>query len=445
MLILEDKNNDMEKTLVGMLLRWPEKLPETDGLQAMDFGHIALSLIYSVICQFKAEGKPVDMYTVDEAASKKLGRSVSLDIMECIEHAVAPAKMEEYAAAIRENSLRRRMSALYDKAAGDVRDGEKTVSEVVNMVQLSSDALNSQEGGWVDVATSAIDTYGDVEDLATGKVKVCTTGIAPLDELTGGFHPGELTIIGARPSVGKSAFGMHCAMAAADQGRSVCFVTAEMSINQITLRLLANRSNLDGKLLRKAETITQHVFNKLNEGMLGLDGVPLWFLDETSLERIIAAARSKHARGECDILFIDYLQLLLVDGMFSDDWQRLGRISQLLKKLAKELNIPVVALSQLTRQTGPATLPRIDALRGSGNLEQDADNVILLHRVEYRDDKALEDHQRLLFDMCQRSGTRLLLVSVAKQRQGPIGIFAMEFRSGRMGFLPFDQNTDQSR
>jgi replicative DNA helicase len=209
-----------------------------------------------------------------------------------------------------------------------------------------------------------------------------------------------------------------------------------MISSQIGQRLLSDASGVNGMRLRAPQYIQPDDWEALSKGMNDFSALPMQFLFERNVEEICAQVRAQHSRGLCDFLVVDYMQLLTTHERIRDDWLRVGHISQMLKALTTDLKIPVIGLAQVARQNGVATVPKLDSLRGSGNLEQDADNVILLHRVESRDDDALTDDERMVFEQCVGKGYNLMILNVAKQRQGRVGLVSCIFDPAHMRYAP---------
>ena len=211
-----------------------------------------------------------------------------------------------------------------------------------------------------------------------------------------------------------------------------------MIASQIGQRILADASGVNGMRLRMPKQIKDNEWSKLTQGLSDWAVLPMTFLFSREIEEICTQARLQHERGKCDMLIVDYIQLLTTRQSFEADRLRIGYISKQLKHLSTDLKIPVIALAQVARQnSGAASLPRLDSLKGSGNMEEDADNVILMHRAETKDDDALADDERAAFDNITSKGCKLILLNVAKQRQGRTGITSAIFDPRYMRYAPF--------
>lgn len=427
---------EAEKALIGTLIRWPDKLDRLTQIRANDFSERLYREIYATLHEMRAAGTEIDMITLDARMEARLGRSVSVELIECTQAVLSGAMLDAYAGIVLEASERRRIAAIGRRLIERSEDAE---SDIQTMLAGARDALSQVHvvrSDWVEMSDVLIEAYEDIEARANGSITPCVSGLSTLDERTGGFFPGELTIIGARPSVGKTAFGMSIAVASALKGHRVCVVSAEMIAPQVGQRLLSDASQVNGMRLRSPQYLQPEDWTALSRGMSDYGQLPISFLFQRCVEDICAQVRAQHAKGLCDMLVVDYMQLLTTREKIKDDWLRVGHISQMLKALTTDLRIPVIGLAQVARQNGPASVPRLDSLRGSGNLEQDADNVILLHRVESKSDDALTDDERAAYDGCIGRGLNVMVLNVAKQRQGRVGLITALFDPRYMRYAP---------
>jgi replicative DNA helicase len=246
-------------------------------------------------------------------------------------------------------------------------------------------------------------------------------GFARLDEQTGGLHPGELIILAARPSMGKTAFALNVAENVAVQQKApVLFVSLEMSSLELADRLLCSMARVNGHRMRNG-TLTPQDRDRLAEKSSALSQSPFFVDDSPSrtMTEIAAAARRIIRRhGNLGLIVIDYLQLIDPDNPRDPRQEQVARIARRLKGMARELKVPVMCLAQLNRQTeaGKDNIPRLSHLRESGAIEQDADVVMFVHREEYYQRGEAKD---------QYAGQAQIIV--AKQRNGPVGDVDLEF------------------
>jgi replicative DNA helicase len=257
------------------------------------------------------------------------------------------------------------------------------------------------------------------------------TGFADLDRQTSGLRPGQLVLLGARPSMGKSALSLNIAeFAARKTGRSVLYFSMEMGNREQGLRILAGNAGVHVHRLVSGR-VYEHEWPRVSEAVGNLNDVPLYFNEAGGLpvsEVRAMARRARRDHGELSLIVVDYVQLMVAEASSeSNRATQLSDISRGLKLLAKELNVPVLALSQLNRglETRPNKRPVMSDLRDSGSLEQDADIVLFIYRDEVynpnSDDKGTAE------------------IIIGKQRNGPIGTIRLTFRADQTRFLNFSK------
>jgi replicative DNA helicase len=282
-------------------------------------------------------------------------------------------------------------------------------------------AENRLSGGFVPLSVAAEQSLKWIEEL-TERQELITgvaTGYPQLDEMTAGLQPNDLIILAARPSMGKTALALNiCTHAALQHGQRVGVCSLEMSHQQLFLRMLCSEGRVDSHRLRTGR-INREQWQDIIRIYGKLSDVPI-FIDDTPgmgiMEMRAKARRLKREKG-LDLLIVDYLQLMEGRGAYTSRQQEISDISRSLKELAKELNIPVLALSQLSRapeQRGGDRRPQLSDLRESGAIEQDADVVMFLYRPELynKEDPSLEGKAELI---------------IGKQRNGPIGTVQLNF------------------
>jgi replicative DNA helicase len=253
------------------------------------------------------------------------------------------------------------------------------------------------------------------------------SGFKDLDEITGGFQPGNLIIIAARPSMGKSALVTNIAEnAAIDYGKAVALFSLEMSETELAQRFVASQARVKGEELRKGR-VAEHRWAKIVEASARLANAPL-FIDDSSdvgMLEIRAKARRLHQQHELGLVIVDYLQLMRPDHTIESRVQQVGEMSRGLKILARELSVPVIALSQLSRAVESRTdkRPILSDLRESGQIEQDADLVAFIYREEYYDKDS------------EREGIADIII--AKHRNGALGDVELTFAKEYPKFLNY--------
>lgn len=397
-------------------------------LKAGDFYLDRHRAIYGVMAELYGSDKPCDELTVNEALvtagliDEAGGKNY---VSELAAKVPAPGNAKHYAEIVQENALLRRLLDTSHQIGAWVneRDGSgQQLSERAE--QLLFDVAHKEQAGDFRRLNEVLDDEVErLHKLSTGEIKMTGTpsGFKHLDEMTGGFQPSNLIIVAARPSVGKSAFVANVAEnVAVKSGKPVAFFSLEMSEIELAQRFIASQSKVYGEQLRKGR-VGKRDWDKVVRACGELDAAPLW-IDVTSdlgLLDLRAKARRLHAqeisRGGLGLIIVDYLQLMRMDETRNSMVEKVGQISRGLKLLASELNVPVIALSQLSRanESRPDKRPMLSDLRDSGNIEQDADLVAFL----YRDDVYRKEEER--------DGTAEVII--AKHRNGPIGMSPLTF------------------
>ena len=262
------------------------------------------------------------------------------------------------------------------------------------------------------------------------------TGIPDLDYCTGGLFDGEMTVIAARPSVGKTALGLFIAIKLAREGRKVHFVSREMSSNAIGMRILSMASGIDtGRI--KAGKITEEQWQKIARA-LGQYSTSNLIVDTDSKtpSDIKAVTKELQAKDGLDLVIIDYLQILTPDGKHNTREQEVASISRSLKNLSLDINKPVIVLAQLNRNAENKR-PTLADLRESGAIEADADNVWFLH---YPTENQLYDNQKNKFIVCKNNNYEYMEIIIGKHRNGPVGMIDVIFDPGKMRFIGFKKD-----
>lgn len=256
------------------------------------------------------------------------------------------------------------------------------------------------------------------------------TGIANLDRYTGGLHKGEVTILAARPSVGKTALALQIAVQVAQKGKTVQVFSREMSQIQLGVRLIANQGKVDGQRMRTGH-IREEDWKKIVGIQAELSNLPLYINDESSTMPDIRAVCAEKKHKGLDLVIIDYMQLIEPHKKSDTREREVAEISRAIKKMSLELDIPIIALSQLNRSTANKR-PTLDTLRESGAIEQDADNVILLHKP---DEKDIPNNDISMYRTLKSAGRDYVEVIIGKQRNGPTGMFTMSYNPRHMEFI----------
>ena len=400
-------------------------------LKADDFSLDSHRRIYTAMLKLSEAGHAVDIVTVSEELRqrKELDSVGSVPYLASLSEGL-PRKLsiESYVRIVRDKSLMRQLMTVCDMGMISAADQSQEALTVLNdvsarLVEISEHAIT---GGFSDITAIVKDSFGTIDALYEQGREV--TGLAThyveFDRMTSGLQESELIIIAARPSMGKTAWAINIAENAAVRGDKVVAVfSLEMSKSSLLRRMLASQALVNSKaiqtgmLMRDDRTKLINGLEKLMESKIFIDDTP----GITLAEMRAKARRLKQQQGKLDLIVIDYLQLMTGSNSntkgFENRTQEVSAISRGLKALAKEMKVPVVALSQLSRaseQRGGDKKPLLSDLRESGSIEQDADVVCFIHREEYydRENEDLKGKAEII---------------IAKQRNGPTGSIQLAY------------------
>ena len=403
-----------QSVLGGMLISKDAIADVIEILRGNDFYRPAHEIIYEAVLELYGHGEPVDPVTVAAELTKrgeiaKIGGAPYLHtLMSAVPTA---ANANYYAKIVREQSILRKLIEAGTKVVqlGYASEGE--VDDAVDKAQAEVFAVTERRASedYVKLNTLLPEALDQIEAISRGSVvEGVMTGFKELDILTNGLHPSNMIVVAARPAMGKSTLGLDIARQAAilDKATTVIF-SLEMSRSEITMRMLSAEARVPLNSIRSGQ-LSDEDWSRLARRMGEISEAPL-FIDDSpnlSMMEIRAKARRLKQRHDLKLIIIDYLQLMTSGKRVENRQQEVSEFSRQLKLLAKELEIPVIAISQLNRSPEQRSdkRPMLSDLRESGSIEQDADVVILLHRDD-------------VYDSQNRPGEADLMV--AKHRNGP--------------------------
>lgn len=412
-------------------------------LKAEDFYLDRHRLIYGAIYGLYEQSKPVDELTVAEALSQGAaieeagGRDY---VSELAAKVPAAANARHYAEIVQENSLMRRLLGAGQSIQTWVHERAQPPRELAEQAErlLFNVAHEEQAGDFRRVDEILGAELSRLEKLSSGETDLTgtTSGFRDIDAITGGFQPGNLIVVAARPAMGKSAFVVNIAEAVAVKaGKAAAFFSLEMSEVELAQRFIACRSRISGDSLRKGR-VSARDWPKVVRACAELENAPLWIDDSSDLGLLDLRAKarrlhaSEHGRGGLGVIIVDYMQLMRAEDSRANRVEQVAQMSRGLKILARELEVPVIALSQLSRapEQRPDKRPILSDLRESGSIEQDADVVAFLYRDEYYNPDS-ED-------------AGMAEVIIAKHRNGPIGTTKLAFLSQYPKFADLSRQPD---
>jgi replicative DNA helicase len=414
-----------QSTLGGMLLSQEAVAEVFEQVKAADFYAPKHELIFEAIVNLYSKGEPTDVITVTDELVKSgnLVRAGGADYLHTLTSIVPTAASSAfYAAIVKEKSILRHLVEVGTRIAQMGYSNEGEVEDLVNSAQAEVYSVARAN------AADEFSTLGDslqaaIDDIELaqnrgGELVGVPTGFAELDELTHGLHPGQLIIVAARPAVGKSTLAVDFIRNAAIRfNKPAIFFSLEMGRSEIAMRMLSAETSIPLQSMRKG-MVDNSDWTKIVSVRGLLNSAPLYIDDSPNLTLVEIRAKCRRLVKQygLKLIVIDYLQLLTSGKKVESRQQEVSEFSRSLKLLAKELNLPVMAISQLNRQSEQTKdkKPDISQLRESGSLEQDADVIILLHREGIGE----KDHPR--------SGEADLIL--AKQRNGPTGTITVAFQ-----------------
>ena len=403
-----------QSVLGGMLLSKDAISDVVEILRERDFYRPAHELIYDAIVDLYGRGEPADPVTVSAELTKRgdLVRAGGAPYLHTLISSVpTAANAGYYAKIIRERAIMRRLVEAGTKIVQLGYTDEGEVDDAVDQAQAEVFAVTERREAddYIQLSQLLPAALDEIEKIAAGVIgQGVKTGFKDLDALTNGFHPGNMIVLAARPAVGKSTLGLDIARyASIHKGETSVIFSLEMSRSEITMRMLSAEARVPLNNIRSGN-LTEEEWSRMARRMGEISQAPM-FIDDSpnlSLMEIRAKSRRLKQRHNLKLIVIDYLQLMTSGKRVENRQQEVSEFSRQLKLLAKELNVPVVAISQLNRSPEQRSdkKPMLSDLRESGSIEQDADVVILLHRED-------------LYDSQNRSGEADLIV--AKHRNGP--------------------------
>ena len=411
---------EAEQSVIGSMLMDREAIiTASEIVMADDFYQHQYGVMYESMVELFNEGKPVDLVTLQNRLKEKdvPPEVSSLEfVRDIITTVPTSANVKYYATIVKEKAVLRRLIRVNEEIANDCYLGRDPLETILADTEKKIfDLLQSRSSGdFVPIRQVALTVLENIEKASKTKETVTgvPTGFIDLDYKTSGFQPSDFILIAARPSMGKTAFVLNVVDHVAVKKGIPCMVfSLEMSKEQLVNRMLSMESNVDSQKLRTG-TLTDSDWDAVVEGV-GIIGGSKLIIDDTpgiSISELRSKCRKMKLEHGLGMVIIDYLQLMTGSGKSSDNRQQeISEISRSLKALAREMQAPVVALSQLSRacETRTDHRPMLSDLRESGAIEQDADVVMFL----YRDDYYNKDSE--MKDMAE--------VIIAKQRNGPIG------------------------
>lgn len=428
-------NTDMEaeKSVLGaMLMSAQAAQVARSALKRMDFYDPAHQELYCTMAQLVDGKQPVDLVTVEAAINQrgKLEAVGGLDyLIDLARYVPTTANTEAYIAILKGYRSRREFAALAEhiRKAAEGEDFEQaTLTEKIRMYLKNMDQVSGEETG---IRDKVMQLYDAIFDKPKDEWAV-KTGIDGLDELLDGLRPGRMYVIGARPGTGKTAFGLNAALRCAIAGRPALYINREMQDSDLLKRDVAAMSTATMNEL-KGGVLPEDKWESTADALNALANLPLHISSRSKTPaEIRSTALSVYEKHGLGLIVIDYLQRLRPDGRSRSRDEEIGQMSNAIKDLALDLEVPVILLSQLNRDEQNRR-PSMSRLRESGNIEQDADVVVLLHEPDEEDvPQAKREKRRGIYGI----GGKYIEMIVDKNRHGRVGIAPAAFYGAMMRY-----------
>lgn len=416
---------EAEKAVLGGIFLKPESFGDIiEIISPSDFYKVGHKYIYEAMIDIYNNGENIDPIVVMNELKKQNkfdeigGESL---LYEIIEEVPTAANIITYAKIIKEKSTLRKLGDVGTKIVEMSYDGNEDVDAILDKAEglIFKISESKESKDVISIREAMTEEFIRLEEVFNNKG--ITTGISSgfinFDDKTSGFNPSDLIIIAARPSMGKTAFALNLALnAAMKSSKSVLIFSLEMSSSQLLQRLLAIQSGIGLQKIRNG-FLEEEEWGRLGiaSGQLASSNINIADIPNVNVLEIRAMARRLKAMGKLDMIVIDYLQLIKGTGKGDNRQQEISDISRSLKGIARELNIPIIALSQLSRapEQRADRRPMLSDLRESGAIEQDADMVVFLYRDDYYNEESEEKG--------------ITEVIIGKQRNGPVGTVKLRF------------------
>lgn len=424
---------EAERSVLGAMLRSADAVMlAQESLKEDDFYDPILREIFSAMLYLSARSRPVDIVTLDEELTRR-GRLEAIGgtqfLIDLSRSVPAASNIGAYIRIVDEKSTLRKLIGASEEITKNCYAGEMETPDVLAMAEKSIYDITMRKGGeqLQPVQPLLLKTFEMIEELVRkhGRIEGVPTGYRGLDEMTTGFHPGELILIAARPSMGKTSFGMNIIGNASIRAHKCAAVfSLEMPAEQLAMRMLCCEACVDMQSVRRG-MLTPEDWEKLTDAMVPIARSQI-YIDATSgisVPEVRSKARRLQMEHGLDLILIDYLSLMTATGRNNSRQEEVSSISRALKGLAQELKVPIIVLQQLSRANAGRSdhRPILSDIRDSGAIEQDADVVMFLHREAYYDPETEKKN--------------IAEVIIAKQRNGPLGTVELGWQAEYTKFV----------
>jgi len=435
-------NLEAEKSVLGSIMIEKNAIVKVaDLITPEDFYYDTHALIYKIMTELFSRRAPIDLLTVGSAL-KDQGQFDAIGgqsyLQELCHEVLTASHIYQYALMVKQKSTLRKLGNAGSKISALGFKEDENVDELVDqaeqeLFQVSQAFMKNKFVPIKDVLTQTYEKISELHDPEMAeKYKGLQTGFKGIDHILTGLQPSDLVILAARPAMGKTALALNIGMNAAMKGKSIGLISLEMSKEQLVERLFVSLLGVDSWKMKNGQ-LTQEDFMRMGTVMDQLNQCKI-FIDDSagaSIPELRAKARRLQMEHGLDLLMVDYLQLMSFGSgvnSINNRVQEISEISRSLKKLARELHIPIIALSQLSRavESRPVKIPQLSDLRESGAIEQDADVVLMMYREDYYEEDT------------DRAG--ITDIFVRKHRHGDVGRVELMFKKESLRFYDIERD-----
>jgi len=442
-----------EQAVLGSMLTNKEAVAKAmQWLSPEHFYKDSHSKIFSVMIGLFHDSEPIDTISVVDKLKKNKeleGIGGAYYITGLVEAVPTTANVESYAKIVLEKALLRQVILLSHELASKAYDDREGVDDILDSAERAIFNITQKrlKGGFKHLDPILHDSFEalDAKSAKGGMITGIPSGLVDLDNITAGFHPGELIVIAGRPSMGKTALALTIARnAAVDNKHGVGIFSLEMANQELAMRMLCAEARVNSHLVRTGN-LPQKQWKNLSIHVGELAAAPIYIDDSAAITvlEVRSKARRLMAEHNIELIIVDYLQLMQGPRRVENRQQEISVITRSLKALAKELNIPVIALSQLSRavESRNPPIPQLSDLRESGAIEQDSDVVMFLYRKWFYDKFKQSDNE--IDDFEDKTDKKAADIIIAKQRNGPTGKIQAAFIEQYARFENLARYTDK--
>ena len=448
-----------ERSVLSSILFSPDKIDEiSEIISADDFSYEPHKNIFLAMQELRRTDLPIDEEFIFKLSTK--ARPISEEEILNIANTSPIGDINAYVNEIRNASIKRRLNSFALKIQESTEDESADIEKIIGYLQSELYSITDTQKTHdfrdaLDVSTATLEYIKAMKERGNSYLIGLDTGFHELNKMTAGFNEGDLIIIAARPSMGKTTLALNMTQKALDSGKGAVFFSLEMPPEQLMLRMLSAKTSIAFQNLRVGRLLEEE-WSRLTYASSVISQAPLFFDDNTSLtihQLRAKLLRIKTKHPEIGLAVIDYLQLMSgVRGGGGNRHQEVGEISRGLKTIARELKIPIIALSQLNRslESRNDRRPMLSDLRESGSIEQDADVILFVYRDEIyrlRDEREKAEEARKKGEKgvtvsIQEKSEEEAEIIIGKQRNGPTGMVKVAFHNRYMRFVDMERKME---